>query len=402
MALSRTVRAYYLTFLAKPMILLLFVSTILHAAGIFNAFWPQASYYGLLGLSVANAVGLILCFINRTPVTALWALAVVGLFAAQNFVFSLHAGVPMNPNALIGYLPLISFLLVRQRVVSVHFVMRSLAFLIFIYLIVYVGAYDYLVHLTAEQNPALLPGDELRPPRVRLALDMASFLVFYATLARNMNGPYRIAALGIGLAALWISGSRTYQLLFVTIYGLAMLKLLGVGARSVLFILFMAIGLTLLSGLFIPWNPMNLVAGDNSGLARAIEYEDAIKALHRHWITGVGLWSDFGTFQAYLGTRKYNPLFPSDLGILGPYIVLGLPGLIAYVLATYFCIVPRLKRLSTPGLRALRLNCVLCGAYGIISPAIVLESQSFFLALLVGMTLRVRKAPRFGPRLYLL
>ena len=403
MALTRAVRAYYLRFLAKPMILLLYASIILHSAGIFEVFWPGAAYFGLLGMSIAIAAGLFLCIVNRTAVTAFWAVMIVGFFAMQNFIFAANSGTRMNLNALIGYLPLVSFVLIRQRVVSIHFLMRSLAFFTVLYLGVYVFLYDYLVHLTPAENPALLMGDDIRGARLRLVLELASFIVFYATLARRMNILYRLLAFGLGIAALWLSGSRTFQALFVIIYLLAVLKLLGVGSRSFFFALFCVVGATLLSGMFIPWNPMTILSGDNSGLARAMEYVYAIQALQRHWFTGVGLWNDFGTFQEYLRTPKYNPLFPSDLGILGPYIVLGLPGLILYILATWFCIVPRLKRLSTPGLRALRLNCVLCGAYGIISPAIFLESQTFFLAMLVGVSLRVRPPIKgLGSRLYLM
>lgn len=404
MALSRAVRAYYLRFLAKPMILLLYASMILHSAGIFEAFWPGAAYFGLLGMSIAIAAGLFLCILNRTPLTALWAVVIVSYFAMQNFVFSANSGARMNLNSLIGYLPLVSFVLIRQRVVSIHFLMRSLAFFTVLYLGVYVFLYDYLVHLTPEENPALLTGDDVRGARLRLVLELASFIVFYATFARRMNIPYRLLAFGLGVAALWLSGSRTFQTLFVVIYLLAVLKLLGVGARSIFFALFCVVSATLLSGMFISWNPMAIfLSGDNSGLARAMEYDYAIQALQRHWFTGVGLWNDFGTFQEYLRTPKYNPLFPSDLGILGPYIVLGLPGLLLYILATWFCIVPRLRRLSTPGLRALRLNGVLCGAYGIISPAIFLESQTFFLAMLIGVTLRVRAPIKgLGSKLYLM
>ncbi|WP_336966221.1 hypothetical protein [Sphingobium aquiterrae] len=403
MALSRAVRAYYLRFLAKPMILLLYASMILHSAGIFEVFWPGAAFFGLLGMSIAITAGLFLCVVNRTPVTALWALMIIGFFALQNFVFSVHSGARMNLNALIGYLPLVSFVLIRQRVVSIHFLMRSLAFFTVLYLATYVFLYDYLVHLTPAENPALLVGDDIRGARLRLVLELASFIVFYATLARRMNILYRLLALGLGIAALWLSGSRTFQALFVLVYLLAMFKLLGVGARTFLFMLFCGVGATILSGMFIAWNPMALFSGDNSGLARATEYGYAIQALQRHWFTGVGLWNDFGTFQEYLRTPKYNPLFPSDLGILGPYIVLGLPGLLIYILATWFCIVPRLRHLSTPGLRALRLNCVLCGTYGIISPAIFLESQTFFLAMLIGLALRTRAPIRgLGRRLYLM
>jgi hypothetical protein len=403
MALSRAVRAYYLRFLAKPMILLLYISIILHSAGIFDAFWPDAAYYGLLGMSISITAGVFLCVVNRTPITALWALLIVGFFAMQNFIFSQHSGSPMNLNALIGYLPLVSFVLIRQRVVSIHFLMGSLIFFSVLYLATYVFLYDYLLNLTPEENPALLVGDNIRGARLRLVLELASFTVFYATLNHRMHPIYRLLALGLGIAALWLSGSRTFQTLFIIIYLLTVLKLLGIGARIFFFALFCIVGATMLSGMFIAWNPMEMFSGDNSGLARAMEYGYAVQALQRHWFTGVGLWNDFGTFQEYLRTPKYNPLFPSDLGIMGPYIVLGLPGLLLYILATYFCIVPRLKRLSTPGLRALRLNCMLCGAYGIISPAIFLESQTFFLAMLIGVTLRVR-APsrRLGPRLYLM
>lgn len=394
----KVIRSYYLAFLAKPMIFLLFASAIVQSAGIFDALLPNAYYYALLGLCISLAAGFVLCLINGTPVTALFGLAIIGFYIFQLLVFCFHAHVPPNINAIISYLPIISFVLVGQRVVSLHTTLRILAWLSLAYLILYVGLHDYFLSMTPDQNPALLVGDDVRGVRLRLSLELASFCIFYGSTGRNMHGTSRALMIGFGATALWFSGSRTYTALFGLIYLLTALRMLGIGARSLIFVLFLTVSATFLLGLFVPWNPIELVSNDLSGLARAKEYHYAIDALRQHWIVGVGMWTDFDAFQAYLKTPRYDPLYPSDLGILGPYLVFGLVGLVAYLAATYLCIVPRLGRLASPGLRALRLNCVLCGAYGIISPAIALESQSLFLSILIGALLRVRRRPWLQPR----
>ena len=306
MEVAGTLRVYHLGYLARVMVVILFASVIVHGAGIFQVFLPGAGYFALIGLCLTLAAGFVLCLLNQTPVTAISAAAIVAFLIFQNLVFAYNAQVPPNINAVISYLPLVSFVLIRQRILLPQVMLRTLAVLACGYLLIYVLMHNYLVEVGREKNPALLPQDELRGARVRLLLEQASFVMFYATTGRNMAVWKRAAMFLLGLSALWISGSRTYMAVFALVYVLAMFRMLGVAARSALFAIFMAISLIFLSGIFLPWNPLNIVSADNSGLARAMEYTYAIDALRHHWLLSVGVWSEFDSFQSFLKKPLFN------------------------------------------------------------------------------------------------
>ncbi|WP_419827841.1 O-antigen ligase family protein [Sphingomonas sp.] len=315
--------------------------------------------------------------------------ALIGYMLFSVAYFSYVSGARPNYNIVFSYLTIVLFVPFALYENTFRSLVQILVGVTTVYLLIYVVGHDQILASASGVGLGVLTGNATRSTRLFLALPFASFIGFYALRARTQNLVIRIALFALSTAAIWISGSRTFQILYALVAGLALLRAINGFTRWVMFLAVMAVAGLLLFGLYQEgWNPFNAMSWDDSAYARALEYRTAVETIRQHWLGGIGLAGDFDAMQHFLRTEKYKPLYPTDLGVLGPFLLFGLPGLIAFVLVVYFCIVSEIRHRRTGETAALRLNAILCGVYCILSPTVMLEPGSAFLAMLIALRLR--------------
>lgn len=377
------------SFLDHCLITALLVAIVVHAAVIVDLLWPSATYASYF---VQISVFLFYLFFPLTRIRLAIQIPAIAifLFLVLEHVWFCHLSQqPYNFNAVLTYIELLSFLPFYRSGVPISRILKILFILITLYLLFYVVGHNSILSGALGDNRAIHDGDTARGSRLYLAAAFASFVAYYAMTNRRLGFLLRSGAFLIAVYALWLSGFRTFGLIFVIVMLLSLMRLLGGATRLALFGLFCVISGTLLLGFLVPhWNPFNYMSWDGSAFARSLEYRVAMKVVQQHWMWGVGIANTFDAQQIFFRTREYEPLYPSDLGILGPLILFGIPGVVAFVAATYFCIASPLRRDGGSGIRGLQLNCIACGLYGVISPSLMIEQNAVFLSLLFVAQLR--------------
>ncbi len=374
----------------------LLAAILVQAANIFDVFWPGATYFAYLVQALIFLIYLVFPMTRIRLAVMLPAFGTILFLVIEHIRFCHIAERPYNFNALLFYLPLLSFVplyksgLPASRITSILFVLST------IYVAVYVVAHDLILSGGLGDNRAIRNGDFERGARLYLAAGFATFMAFYTITNRRMAFLLRVAIFALAVAAVWLSGFRTLGSIFIVIMLLYSLRLLGTPTRIALFGVFLAISGGLLLGLIIPqWNPFQSMSSDGSAFARALEYDVAMKVIKEHLILGVGIASDFEAQQAVFRTREYEPLYPTDLGILGPFIHFGIVGVVAFLIITYVCMVPMPGKNDGSGFRGLQLNGLLCGLMGVISPSLLLDPNALFLSIL--LVARLREGPLVRP-----
>ena len=374
----------------------LLAAIVVQAANIFDLFWSGATFFAYLVQLLVFLVYLAFPMMRIRLAVMLPALGIIVFLIIEHIRFCHLAESPYNFNALLFYLPLLSFLplyksgLPISRITNILFVVST------VYVIIYVVAHDLILSGSLGENRAIHNGDVERGTRLYLAAGFATFIAFYAMTNRKMAWILRAAVFGIAFVAIWLSGFRTLGAIFIAVMLLSSLRLLGIGTRIAFFCLFVVISAVLLAGLFVPqWNPFQSMASDGSAFARSLEYRVAMTVIKQHWLLGSGIASDFGAQQIFFRTKEYEPLYPTDLGILGPFIHFGVVGVIAFLVITYLCMVPMAGRNDGSGFRGLQLNGFLCGLMGVISPSLLLDPNALFLSIL--LVARLREGPLFRP-----
>jgi hypothetical protein len=367
---------------SRVLVACLLIAITVQAATIFDIFWSQATYFSYVVQIVVFVTFLVYPLFRMNVPIFLSAIGIIAFLAAEHVVFCRMAGQPYNFNAILMYIPLISFFSLYRSGCSLRYILNTLAIVVTVYLAVYLIGYDWLINSGASRS--VHAGDASRGVRLLLATGFASFLAFYAIAASGRPLALRSVMFLMAVAALYLSGSRMFGMLFLVILALSTLRLLGFGVRLLLFGLFALICGVLLLGFVLPdWNPFGYMAWDGSAYARSLEYRYALLWSSRTWMFGVGIPGTFAQLQTFLKTPLYEPLYATDLGVMGPLFVFGIPGLIAFLAATYFSIVPVIGGREGPEFRSMRLNGILCGMFGVLSPSLLLEQNALFLSILI-------------------
>lgn len=379
---------------------LLLICITLAAARIFNPLLdPLQRVY--LSLQIAIFLYyLVKAVMNAQVNLAAISVAVFLYVILEHMLFSAITGTPANMNAMAIYLPAVSFLAFSSVDISVNRLLKILAAVAAAYLLIYVVAYVPMLDLN-RAGPGAMPDDGVRGERLYLAAPWASFAIFYALKVTTLGLRWRVALALLGIVALWLSGSRTFQLLALIFVVVGAFDWTGYRLRAATFGAFMAITLVLLAGLIFPhWNPFEYLARDASAAYRAVEYRRSIDAITDYWWLGIGLPGDAPSLTQFLKAPRAQQLFPTDLGPVGIMLMLGLPGLLMYVGVIYFCTVGSNLQFKQPAISALQLNCLLCASVGWLSPMIIAEPNTMFLSLLVAVWVRSARQQRIPLRLF--
>lgn len=378
------------------MIVLLLAAIVIQAATIFDLFWPQATFASYIVQLLVFLFYLVFPLPRVRLAVVIPAVAIILFLIFEHILFARLAEQPYNFNAILQYFPLLSFLPLYRSRVSITTILKVLFAVSTIYMLIYVAGHNLILSGALGENRSIHDGDTERGARLYLASGFASFVVYYALTSYQTPFLRRALIFFLATYAIWLSGFRTFGLLFLAIMLLSSIRLLGLGTRIALFSFFLLISGVLLAGLAIPgWNPFQWMSWDGSAYARSLEYDIAVESIHRHWIFGIGLPGSFGDLQTFLRTPEYEPLYATDLGVIGPLILFGIPGTIAFLMATYFCVIPSLGRNDGSGYRGLQLNGILCAMMGVISPSLLLEQNALFFSIL--LVAWVREGPLLRP-----
>lgn len=376
---------------------LLLAAVVVQAARVFDVLTPNASRVSyliqaatfLLFMGVALLRGRLGLFATGAAVFAYLVFA--------HMVFVWNTGVHPNFNAIFGQLALVTVVPFALFEASMQRTLQLLALVSVGYLLFYVLGQPFLLSstLTESGSAVVIGADSARAARVFLAAPFASYVAFYALEERRLHLAIRAALVLLAFAALWLSGSRFYQVAFLVVFLIGLFRMDTPWVRFGLFLLFAAGASALLAGLFLPdWNPFRDITWDDSAWARSREYTVALRAIQQHWILGVGTPTDSVAMAQYLQTPRYEPLFWTDLGVIGPFFQFGIFGLAAFLLATAACITSFGAMFKAPEVRALQLNCTVLGLVGIIAPYLALDPGTVHLPLLLAVFIRRGQAGR--------
>jgi hypothetical protein len=319
-------------------------------------------------------------------------IAIVVYILFCHWRFSDLSGTAPIYSAMASYLPVLSFLVFTECRLPLRSVLATIATISLVYLIVYVLGHSYLLRVNQSSGVGVLPADGARSARLYLLAAWASFAVFHGYLGRNLQPAYRAALVLFGLAALILSNSRTYQLIFMIVGVATVLGRTGLMLRLGIFVSFVVLTLTMLAGLMVPgWNPYSYMAWDSSAAFRSVEYTRALIGIGQHWLLGVGITADSAVMAKFLHAGRYDLMFSSDLGSVGVMLMMGVPGLLALTGVIWFCTVQTNDRYRQPGIQALQLNCLVSAACAWLTPMLVLEATAIFLGVLVAVRVRAHR-----------
>lgn len=366
----------------------LLAANIAQAGKVFDIFWADASrtsylLQGLISiLYVAIAIG------KGEVLIALAAGAIVTYLALAHLVFVFNAGVRANFNAIVTYFPLLTFSAFAISNCSMRHILRMMLLICLAYTIFYIAINSYIMSDPIGHASVILIGHGEDSGRVYLAAAYPAFVALYALRARRVNFLARLLLVGVSVLAIWMSGSRAFTAALALVFAIGAVRHMNVAVRFTLLVTVLGAMIVILAGIvWVGWNPFSWLAFDTSGTYRAFEYEYAVKAIRAHWMLGVGTPTTLADLQHYLGTPKYSPLFASDLGIIAPIFEFGVSGLVIFVAVTCFCMMAPVES-KGPEFQALKLVCITCASYAIISPLLLLEPASIFVMLLIALRIR--------------
>ncbi len=370
------------------------LATTLFGARIFDQILPVSRYalYAQL-LILLVYFGKSILHAHFGVAAAFVALVVYILFC--HWRFASLSGTPPIYSAMASYLTLLSFIVFTECRLPIRAVLTVLVAVALAYLVVYVVGHSYLIRVNQDGGTGVLPGDGARSARLYLLAAWASFAVFFGYLNRDLRLTYRVVLVLFGLAALILSNSRTYQLLFLVVGAALVFGWTGLVLRLGIFVSFVGLTLIMLAGLLVPgWNPYSYMAWDSSAAFRSVEYTRALLGIGQHWLLGVGITADSTVMAKFLHAGRYELMFSSDLGSIGVMLMMGIPGVLALAGVIWFCTVQTNSQYREPGIAAAQLNCLVCASCAWLTPMLVLEATAIFLGVLVAVRVRASRQAR--------
>jgi hypothetical protein len=366
----------------------LLLANVIQGAKIFDGIWPKASSAAFLITLAVTGTFLVVAAYRQHLRYILWALAFTIYLIVSHIIFLNNSGGSANFNSIAYYMVIPTFVAFFECDMKMLKILKIFAYICFGYTVLYIS-FNSTILSRSSLGGGVLASHDAQGGRVYLASAYAAFVGWYAIKGSKLNALLRIAMVVAAFYALWLSGTRLFTAVFCLLVIMSLLDMVGSVARSAFFAVILTSIVVLLLGLFWPgWNPFDYLSSDNSGYYRAREYSAALDVIKSHWLMGVGVAGNFEALQSFLHTPRYEPLFASDLGGLGPLFEFGLLGLLAFIATAYFCLITEPRKTKHPELSALYFTCITCSLYGVMSPMILVEPASIFVALLIAVRLR--------------
>lgn len=365
-------------------------------AVVIDAFFDGASRWARVAQAIFIfayiAVGVV-----QVRIEALIGMAAIAALAGYHVLFTIQSGIPSNFNTLLGYVGLLAFVPVSLCSIPMARQLRLLFWVALAYVVFYVAANGLLVsmaHRLRDAPGGLIDSGDERGARVMIAALSASFVAFYALADARLHPMVRIAGVALAISSVWLSNSRVFSILFAFMFAVRLLRLNTRWVMVGLSAAFLGVCVVHLYGLVDrDWNPYAYVFTDKSGKGRYLEYPQAIAAIERYPLLGVGIEPDSTAMGEFLKVpRRWGGVFWDDLGVLGPLGQFGVLGLALFLFAAVASLLSASLKSTDPGLNALRMDCALSAAYGVIAPTVLWPPHAFYTAMLFGAWLRHRRA----------
>ncbi|PPQ38784.1 O-Antigen ligase [Rhodoblastus acidophilus] len=363
------------------------------AARIFDIIFSETTYI-CMALIILSIIISAIILARRSEYRPLFVFSIFAItIIAQKIAYSAQADVGFN---IIGGLDIalcLQFIVFCALRVYPQIILKSIYIASASYVIIYIFSTFAITAIPTKELAdvsGVMGADSARETRVVLATSFAVFVVYYAiSQLRQKVSLFHIISATLGIAALALSHSRVAQGLFVaTLILFIPSSFIRKTASVASALVFIAVFLVACIGIIdYRFNPFIELSHDDSAWARANEYTAAIRILGEHPLTGAGLGSSTTLeYQMYINSGAL--FFPNDLGALGIWIALGLPGLVIFFACTYLCFFWwHHFNVSEPLKSVLFSVGIMNGLYGIIAPTIFMASGRVFLAFFIFLYL---------------
>lgn len=340
------------------------------------------------------AVFIVLAALERELIAVLLSFTMVGIFVAYLWLFASKSGREINWNAMgqtYGLLAFIVFYELSKRQVLAKF-LRLMLYMFTVYLLLYaiIASLHYADIIDIPEPPGVFTilHDRERGERLFLAGALATFVSAYSLsrLTRRFHLGYLFAFL-VALAASALSLSRVFIVINATI-ALMYIFTRKVRLISVIaFAVYLVVASYLLWGVLAPpFNPFDFGSVDTSTLYRKHEYDVMAALIRLEPVFGIGLYDTDLGLSSYVGRELF---FPSDIGIVGIWLMFGFVGVILLgLIPAWICFFQRASTHRTDLGEADRttlalLGCCL-GLYASASMNMINGPDSMMFALILG------------------
>ena len=352
------------------------------------------SRLALAATAVCVIAGLAFAMMQRNWRVLLLFTVMMLLFLLQTYVFSTNFGARTNYNALLQYIPALSFAIFANRSFQPKPFFKTLLLASLAYCLIYIGFYDNLLSAAETSGTKLIPvlsADGVRAARLYLAGVFPAFVLMYsvARLRNRFRAIWLIPAV-IALATIFAAQGRTFIVMNLLVVVLFLSGLATMRIRIGLAVVFVAITISIVWGVWLPGaNFFELFASDDSGAARMISYGIVSELVDKHWFFGVGIAPNRDWTNLIIGSPY---LYWQDLGPLGIWYTFGLFGLVLYVFQATRCLLgmSRLSGWTDPQIQTVSLLGLLAGLSSLLSPGIWTGEMALVLGMVLGLTMRAR------------
>lgn len=324
------------------------------------------------------------------------AIGFIALVMHQIALFAGRLHIAVQPNIFFQFMWLLSFVPfgILARTVGAKYLLKCVVGYSTGYCFFY--AFAALAQMAGAMPGGLLAAitssDAERGARLFLYASMACFAYFYWLIQLRDKVTYdRLFFFLVSSAASVLSLSRVYLLITFLLTVLFIISQrpawISIAARTML-----VLGSAyVLSGMvYSSFNPFDQFGGDSSGAYRAMEYEIIRTRIWMDVFWGFGVPPSGEMMKPFLG--EYT-IFSGDLGPLGVWFDLGIPGLCLYYYLLWKCSEP-LRLLSPDYGWPLLLAGSMMTAYGCMAPlAMAAPGGSTLTGLIIGLGLTARKSP---------
>ena len=324
--------------------------------------------------------------------TALLVSALLLIFL-QLYVFSGLAGVEVNINAGFQFFWVLTFVVFFLTIRDGHgpYLADTLLLYASLYAIVYgILALAFNFGLVGADALGILVAEDAERGQRLFSYTIASAYAWFGWLYRLRERRTWLACVMLAVSglAIYLALSRvvTLCLVLMTFAALRGYTLTSIG--KVCIALLLAVSAISLYGVFdIRWNPFELFTSDTSGAFRMWEYDIARDLLREHFALGIGIAPSSEASWQFV---KQDFFAPSDLGVLGIWLDLGLAGLACFLAGSYIACRPGI-RMNPLRQAPLVLTGCLMAAYGCIAPVIFYPAGVTYFAVLLGFWLNAHE-----------
>jgi hypothetical protein len=353
-----------------------------------------------LAPSLAICVGVVICFAGIAFVQKdLFILAFFGgwlvFYLFYYLYFVIGADRPINFNALgVNYgsfSVVLFFVLAKRALLPATMIIMFYVYASYLFMYsVFAAMNDAGVVFSIISNKAtIFIPDPGRGVRIFMHPTAAVYVGMYSIAQLQEKFLIRfVVTLGLSICALYFSMSRGLIICTGAISVLYLLTKKMTVVQYFSFIMYLIIAVYLITGVFDSlFNPYFFDNSDTSVTARSYEYQIAVPYIREYPLLGLGLPDGDEGLTHYLG----RVVFPSDLGIVGIWLTLGLVGVFLIGgLCIYLCCFQNIKRssavLGQANARTLSLTGCVIGLYAVMANNLLGGAAPLF-SLIVANTL---------------